>query len=75
MTLLQQLKGSMVNRDLARFYHMLDCDKKKRQDLDSDRFFASAIMREFEVLGEAASAISPETRSRFPNILGRLSSA
>lgn len=60
----------MVNRDLARFFHMLDCaktiskfaDKKQRQDLDSDRFFASAIMREFEVLGEAASAISMETR-------------
>jgi uncharacterized protein with HEPN domain len=59
----------MVNRDLARLHHMLDCaktilkfaEKKQRQDLDSDRFFASAIMREFEVLGEAASAISAET--------------
>lgn len=66
----------MVNRDLVRFYHMLDCAKtisqfagnKQRQDLDCDRFFASAIMREFEVLGEAASAISIETRSRFPGI-------
>lgn len=55
---------------------MLDCAKaiskftngKTRQDLDSDRFFASAIMREFEVLGEAASAISDQTRSRFPEI-------
>jgi uncharacterized protein with HEPN domain len=76
MTLLQPLKGFMVNRDLARLYHMLDCaktilkfaEKKKRQDLDTDRFFASAIMREFEVLGEAASAISSEARSRFPHI-------
>lgn len=66
----------MVNRDLARFYHMVDCaqaiskfsDGKSRQDLDSDRFFASAIMREFEVLGEAASAVSAQTRSRFPEI-------
>lgn len=55
---------------------MLDCAKtitkfsenKARQDLDSDRFFASAIMREFEVLGEAASAISKETRYQFPDI-------
>lgn len=66
----------MVNRDLARLYHMLDCamsiskfsEKKQRQDLDLDRFFASAIMREFEVLGEAASAITVETRSKFPLI-------
>lgn len=63
----------MVNRDLVRFYHMLDCSKtilkfaeqRDRQDLDTDRFFASAIMREFEVLGEAASAISMETRAQF----------
>lgn len=76
MTLLRPFKGSMVNRDLARLYHMLDCAKtilkfaemKKRQDLDLDRFFASAIVREFEVMGEAASAISIETRSRFPQI-------
>lgn len=66
----------MVNRDLARLHHMLDCAKtickfaetKNCQDLDSDRLFASAIMREFEVLGEAASAVSLETRSQFPAI-------
>ena len=66
----------MANRDLVRLHHMLDCAKaickfaeaKDRQDLDSDRLFASAIMREFEVLGEAASGISMETRSRFPAI-------
>lgn len=66
----------MVSRDLARLYHLVDCarailkfsQERKRQDLDSDRFFASAIMREFEVLGEAASAISIETRLRFPFI-------
>lgn len=66
----------MVNRDLARLHHMLDCAQaiskfssgRIRQDLDSDRFFASAIMREFEVLGEAASAISAETRQLFPQI-------
>jgi len=47
---------------------MLDCATtilkfvkgKQRQDLDMDRLFASAIMREFEVLGEAASAISTD---------------
>lgn len=66
----------MVDRDLARLYHMLDCantiskfsHEKARQDLDSDRYFASAVMREFEVLGEAAAAISLQTRSQFPEI-------
>lgn len=66
----------MADRDLVRLYHILDCAKtirkfsesKTRQDLDTDRYFASAIMREFEVLGEAASAISMGTRSRFPHI-------
>ena len=36
--------------------------------MDTDRYFASAIMREFEVLGEAASAMSKETRSQFSHI-------
>ncbi len=66
----------MANRDLTRLHHMLDCAKaickfaetKSRQDLDTNRLFASAIMREFEVLGEAASGISIETRSCFPAI-------
>ena len=66
----------MANRDLTRLSHMLDCakailqftDGKTRDDLDSDRLFASAIMREFEVLGEAANAISSETKAQFPEI-------
>jgi uncharacterized protein with HEPN domain len=66
----------MANRDLTRLHHMLDCakticvfsEKRTRKDLNTDRFFASAIMREFEVLGEAATAISMETRSQFPAI-------
>ncbi len=66
----------MVNRDLVRFQHMLDCsiaiqkfcEGKTRRQLDSDRFFASAIMREFEILGEAASAITIQTRSKFTEI-------
>lgn len=66
----------MASRDIARLHHMLDwaqtiakfSETRERQDLDTDRFFASAIMREFEVLGEAASAISMETRLRFQQI-------
>lgn len=76
MMLSQQQEKYMVKSDLVRLYHMLDCAKaiikftenKNRQDLDSERFFSSAIIREFEVLGEAATAISKETRSRFPQI-------
>ena len=66
----------MVSRDLTRFHHMLDCARaiskfsigKTREDLDTDRIFSSAIIREFEVLGEAASAISIQTRSQFLEI-------
>ena len=76
MMSLQKPRSFMVNRDLTRLRHMLDCAKtilqfcegKTRQNLDSNRFFSSAIMREFEVLGEAASAISTTTRSQFPQI-------
>lgn len=66
----------MANRDLTRLHHMLDSAKavcqfvqtKSRQDLDADRFFASAIVRELEIIGEAASAISADTRTQFPDI-------
>ncbi len=38
---------------------------RKRTDLDRDRQFLSAVLREFEILGEAASQISDPTRKRF----------
>jgi uncharacterized protein with HEPN domain len=66
----------MENKDLVRFKHMLDsvqailsfADGRKRSDLDKDRQFLSAVLREFEVVGEAANKISEKTQKRFPEV-------
>ncbi len=66
----------MDHKDLVRFTHMLDSTKailsfsfgKKRSDLDSDRMFLSAVLREFEVIGEAANNISEKLKKRFPEL-------
>lgn len=41
---------------------------RKRTDLDKDRQFLSAVVREFEIIGEAAGRISKRTQKRFPKI-------
>lgn len=41
---------------------------KRRTSLDSNRMLASAGLREFEVLGEAAGKISQKTQNLFPDI-------
>lgn len=64
----------MENKDLVRFKHMLDstqaillfAQERKRVDLDKDRQFLSAVLREFEVLGEAANKVSERMKKRFP---------
>jgi len=64
----------MENRDLIRFKHMLDSatailhfiDGKTRKHLNSDRMFSNAIIRELEILGEAANHISKTTQNAFP---------
>lgn len=66
----------MENKDLIRFIHMLDSTKaillfsheKKRHDLNTDRMFLSAVLREFEVIGEAANNISERLKKRFPEV-------
>lgn len=66
----------MENKDLIRFKHMLDSTQailsfakgRKRVDLDKDRQFLSAVVREFEIIGEAAGRISQKTQKRFPKI-------
>jgi uncharacterized protein with HEPN domain len=65
----------MKHRDLSRFQHMLEsCEAisayirgKQRFHLDEERLLASAIVRELEIIGEAAVAISQETKDRFPH--------
>lgn len=66
----------MDNKDLTRFKHMLDSTQailsfakgRKRVDLDKNRQFLSAVLRELEILGEAAGRISEKTKKQFPII-------
>ena len=41
---------------------------KSIQDLEQERVLTLALIRLLKVTGEAANRISPEARSRFPNI-------
>lgn len=74
--LYQQQRSSMVNKDLTRLHHMLDSTnailgfikEKNRESLDSDRLLLSGIIRELEILGEAAGQISQETKDQFPDL-------
>ncbi len=58
----------MLNRDFTRFQHMLDSAQaavshiahKSRTDLDQDRLLLNGIVRELEILGEAASQVTEE---------------
>ena len=43
-------------------------DGRTRSDLDGDRMLAYSLVRCLEVIGEAASQVSEETRARFPEI-------
>jgi uncharacterized protein with HEPN domain len=66
----------MLSRDLIRFRHMLDAaqaaidhlSSRKREDLDRDRLLLNGVIRELEILGEAASQITAETRSCHPSL-------
>lgn len=62
----------MVDKDLIRLRHMSDSilsfiKGKKRESLDKERLLLSGIIRELEIIGEAAGKVSLETRERFPD--------
>ena len=74
----------MPKDDRIRMCHMLDAARdamsfvagKRREDLDRDRMLTFALVRAVEVIGEAASKVSPEARERFseipwPKIIGQ----
>jgi uncharacterized protein with HEPN domain len=56
--------------------HMLDhareaytlVQNKSRADLDADRLLNLALVRLLEIIGEAASRVSPEERVHYPGI-------
>lgn len=62
--------------DRIRLLHMVDAaeavlrfiENRRRRDLETDQMLLFAIVRAIEVLGEASSRISDDTRSAFPNI-------
>ncbi|MBS0620972.1 MAG: DUF86 domain-containing protein [Verrucomicrobia bacterium] len=66
----------MENKDLARLKHMLDSAEailsftkgKRRASLDNNRILLSAVLRELEIIGEAANRISDKTKKRFPDL-------
>lgn len=56
----------MLSHDYIRFQHMLDASEaailhmkgKRKENLDNNRLLLNGIIRELEILGEAASRIS-----------------
>lgn len=62
----------MEKKDLNRLSHMLDAAKavqkhvkaKKQSDLDEDRLFLGGVIRELLLIGEAANAVSVQTKTR-----------
>ena len=62
--------------DVIRLRHMIDAAKSAQQfvagrsrgDLDSDSMLLFALVRAIEIVGEAASRISPDARMALPSI-------
>ena len=70
------LINSMNEKDKNNLKHIKDsCDaiknfivSKSRNDLDTDRMLISAIVRELEIVGEAAGALSEDFRKETSHI-------
>ncbi len=66
----------MRRDDAIRIGHMVEAiraaggftEGRQREDLDRDRMLAFALVRAIEIVGEAASKVSPETRARHPQV-------
>jgi len=66
----------MRKDDAVRLRHMLDAARealafvagRERPQLDTDRQLALAIVKDIEIIGEAASRVSDESRSAYPAI-------
>ena len=70
----------LLDSDKNRLRHMIDAaseaiehsQNRTRAELDTDRALQHLLVRNLEILGEAASRISPELRSGHPEIPWRL---
>ncbi len=66
----------MLEADFIRVLHMIDaCGKaiefienKSMSDLESDKLLQFAVVRAIEIVGEAASRVTSETRSQHPEV-------
>lgn len=66
----------MTPEDLIRVRHMVDAVRealvfaqgKSRTELEHDRMLALAIIKELEIIGEAAAKVSTEARDAYPAI-------
>ena len=66
----------MRRDDSIRFRHMLDAAKeamsfaknKERKNLDNDRMLVLSLVKSIEIIGEAASKVTNETKKSFPEI-------
>jgi len=66
----------MPKDDLIRIRHMLEAAReaisfakgKKRSDLDKDRMLILSLVKSIEIVGEAATHVSKETRKKHPEI-------
>src|SRR3990172_11022926 len=67
---------NMQRHDRIRLQHMLDATKealdlvrgKRRSDLDTDRMLVLSLVKELEIIGEAAGKVSTEIRSQYSAI-------
>jgi uncharacterized protein with HEPN domain len=63
----------MQRHDRIRLQHMLDATKealefvrgKQRADLDMDRMLVLSLVKELEIIGEAAGKVSTEIRTQY----------
>ena len=66
----------MCKDDLTRLRHMLDAARealsfaagRTRADLDKDRMLVLSIVKDIEIVGEAAGKVSADTQARHPEI-------
>ena len=66
----------MRRSDTVRLRHMLDAARealsfaqgKSRADLDADRQLVLALVKDVEIIGEAAYQLSPATRASMPEM-------
>lgn len=66
----------MSDSDLIRLRHMLDAAReaiaftqdRARDDLRGDRMLLLAVIKDIEIIGEAASRISPDGKAEVPDI-------